>query len=128
MKTETAPVTLKTVFETEAWRGPGHYAMPYKGRVLVEGSNNASGWGYGGWTAEGKGRAVDQGPLVQGPYAFAFGLCTVIDNHGGTAAEIEQAKAEGRLYHLKAGDNVEIAGTVYKVVLCKRGYVKFAVV
>lgn len=52
--------------------------------------------GLGGWTRLGTGRIEFGGPLVPGPVAYSFGLCVVIDNHGGTGAESERMQAEGR--------------------------------
>ena len=91
--------------------------------ILVEGATRAGGpggWGLGGWTAEGEGRLVFRGPMIQGPVAYLFGRAGVIDNHGGTAGEHRR----GHLVHLAPGDRVSVAGTVYTVSLCPRGYPK----
>ena len=55
------------------------------------------------------------GPMVPGPWAYTYGLCSVIDNHGGTGAEIAKAKDEGRGLEVKDGDLLRVAGHVYTV-------------
>ena len=69
-----------------------------------------------GHVAEGdEGRQVHGGPMVPGPWAYAFGLATVIDNHGGTAREIGDAKAAGLYLEVHDGQAIRVAGHVYEV-------------
>ena len=80
------------------------------------------GWSVGGWTEEGTGRLVFQGPLEQGPQGFVYGLAGVIDTRGGTAREHRDADAKGLLFDVEDGDELEMAGTVYKLTIDRRGY------
>ncbi len=69
-----------------------------------------------GHVAEGEnGRQEYQGPLVPGPWAYGFELCTVIDNHGGSARENAEAKAAGRYLDVADGDVISVAGHRYRV-------------
>ena len=68
------------------------------------------------WTpADGRSRREFQGPVLPGPYAAPFGLATVIDNYGGTGAEIRRSEAAGLEYLVEAGDRVRIDGYLYTV-------------
>lgn len=72
-------------------------------RLMVEG---ARGVGFG-LTAVDPDQWYNLGPhlgTAQGPRVGAYGLPGVIDNHGGSKREIEQAKAEGLLVEAKVGD------------------------
>ena len=103
--------------------GPGHFKSEVT--LLIEGSSRSGGpggWFLGGWSAEGEGRTVTQGPMVQGPYAYVGGRCGVIDNHGGTHGELERADGKGLLFRCKAGDILSVFGTSYTLSLCRRGY------
>ena len=62
-----------------------------------------------------EGRKVHGGPMVPGPWAYAFGLCTVIDNHGGTGRDIEEAKASGLWLDVEEGDEIEVGGHTYRI-------------
>lgn len=57
---------------------------------------------------EHEGRQVFQGPMVPGPWASPVGLCTVIDNFGGTAAEAAAGRAAGTEHPAAEGDDVVI--------------------
>lgn len=61
------------------------------------------------------------GPMVPGPWASAHGLCTVVDNFGGTAREAADRVAAGLEHVVNVGDVVEIEGERYTVELWKRG-------
>lgn len=117
------PKTYTPATEPSPYGEKGYFAMLYGARLLVEGSNNPSGWRIGGWTKDGEGRKVDGGLIEAGLYAFAFGLCTVIDNHGGTGAEIDRARRKGLLIEARPGDKLKLPGGVYRIVLCPRRYV-----
>lgn len=62
-----------------------------------------------------EGRKEYGGPKVPGPWAYAFGLCTVIDNHGGTGLDIAKDKAAGLWLDVADGDEIEVAGHDYTV-------------
>jgi hypothetical protein len=47
-------------------------------------------------------------PRKQGRDAFLFGLSSVIDNHGGTAAEMERLQARGLVVNAQLGDHLLI--------------------
>lgn len=74
-------------------------------RLIVEGMKG-SGYCVGEIRKGETGRKEDGGPLVPGPWAFAFGLATVIDNHGGTQREIDEQRADGLLVEAQLGDVV----------------------
>ena len=115
--------TIPTTPKTDPFRDdPGH--LDSTAIILVEGSNNRAGHGLCAWTEDGQGRLVFQGPKVKGPHASLFGLCGVIDNHGGTGAENKRAEREGRLFRVKSGDVLEVCGVAYSLSLCPRGYPK----
>lgn len=69
-----------------------------------------------GWVARGEsGRKVCHGPMVPGPWAYAYGLCTVIDNSGGTGAESARLREAGMEFDVDVGTLLEIDDTVYAV-------------
>ena len=66
------------------------------------------------WTpADGCSRRVYQGPVLPGPYAAPFELATVIDNDGGTGAEIRRNEAAGLEHLVETGDLVRIDGYLH---------------
>lgn len=68
------------------------------------------------WTpADGLSRRVFQGPILPGPYAAPFELATVIDNDGGTGAEIRRNEAAGLEHLVETGDLVRIDGHLHFV-------------
>lgn len=88
-------------------------------RFTIKGTHCWSGLGY---VAKGDtGRKVYQGPLVEGPWAYGFGLSLCIDNHGGTRAEQERLREQGLLIEVEGGEQVEIDGTLYEVRIERRG-------
>lgn len=64
----------------------------------------------------GSGGAVER---TEGPWAYVFGLASVIDNAGGTGAEIARNRAAGVELHAEVGDLLEIEGVVYRIDLPK---------
>lgn len=131
--TETARTThnIPTTPSQYATASLGSLAARHKGHfesdaiVLIEGATREGGpggWGVGGWGIEGEGRLVHEGPMVKGPIAFLFGLASVIDRSGGTGRINSKAEAEGRLFRVKAGDDLVIDGVTYRLSLDKRGY------
>jgi len=74
---------------------------------------NRYGWGL---VPEGKeGRKVFQGPMVPGPWGFLYGLCTVMDNHGGTGREMELLRERGLVIEVKDNDILVLNGTPHIV-------------
>jgi len=109
---------------------PGHFrgGVNDHNRVIlrIPGASRAGGpggWTIGGWTRDGEGRIEHGGPMVRGPHAYAFGLSSVCDNHGGTKTEHGRAEAVGLLVDCAEGDVLKIAGTTYRLRLV-RGYPK----
>ncbi len=80
-------------------------------------SGGPGGWFISGWSADGEGRLVFQGPMVPGPHASLVGRAAVMDNHGGTGAEWERARDEGRFFEVEPGDVLVIAGVEYALSL-----------
>lgn len=70
----------------------------------------------------GASRRVTEGPLVPGPHAATFGLCSVIDNHGGTGRDIDEAKTAGLWVEVAEGDVLDIEGTLYRIRIVRREY------
>lgn len=82
-------------------------------------------FGLGGWTAAGEGRLITQGPMVKGPYLYAFGLCVVMDNHGGTGKEHDDGVKAGTEIEIVDGDIVVHEGVAYKARVEVRGYDRY---
>lgn len=76
--------------------------------------------------ATGTCRRVFEGPILPGPYAFAFGLATVIDNHGGTGAEADRNRAAGTEYDVEPGDRLVLGTNVFRVDVDRYGDVTLA--
>ena len=66
-------------------------------------------------------RKVMNGPMVPGPWAYAFALGTVIDTQGGTKAESERLRAQGLEHDVAQGDNLVIDGNEYIAVAASGG-------
>lgn len=58
---------------------------------------------------------VDGGPLVPGPWCYAYGISSVIDSHGGTRGELKQARAAGLVVEAVLGDVVDVCGYEYRI-------------
>ena len=117
MTRHTIPTTARP--DDDAF-GPGHYTS--EATLLIEGSRNRAGYALGGWTKDGMGRLVHEGPMVQGPHAYIYGEATVIARRGGTSEVLRQKDDAGLLFRCKAGDTLDIAGTTYTLTLNTRGY------
>ena len=103
----------------------GHFKS--EATLLIEGANRQGGpggWFVGGWTAEGEGRTVCQGPMVPGPYAYVGGRCGVLaaDPRMGTKGAHDRAYMAGLLFQCKDGDTLTLHGTDYTLTLDRRGY------
>lgn len=85
-------------------------------------SGGPGGWGLGCWDETGEGRLVSGGDMVRGPCAFLYGLCSVIDNNGGTGRLHSEALANGLLFRVESGDTLVMEGTEYTLTLDGRGY------
>lgn len=71
-----------------------------------------------GWIEKGDdGRRVQGGPMVPGPWAFAFGLSTSItsDPRSGTGYEAKTGREAGTEFPVRDGDLLLIDGSVYEV-------------
>lgn len=71
------------------------------------------------------GRKVEQGPLVPGPWADTFGLCTVMaaNPEHGTSAEMARLRGQGLVYDVRSGDLLCIDGVIYRVKVYRRQYI-----
>jgi hypothetical protein len=116
-----------TRFDLRQFRNDKDYAISCEGvRVVVAGAENRTA-GYGiGFTPTGReARQVFGGPLVPGPWGYAYGLATVIDNYGGTGADRERERREGRLIEANVGDELVLDDDlIVRIELCRRGYPK----
>lgn len=70
-------------------------------------------------------RQVTAGPLVPGPWPFSFGLCTVIDNYGGSGRESSENKAKGIEHDVKDGDIVQFGTEKWSVRVVRREFIEF---
>lgn len=76
-----------------------------------------------GFVPEGhEGRQTFQGEMVPGPWAYAFGLCSVIDNHGGSGAERQRNLAANTEHDVEEGDTIIIDGNSYVVKVTRNGF------
>lgn len=89
--------------------------IPKQTRLIVAGISHGSGFQVGYVPAGESARKVYQGPLVPGPWAYAYPLCSVISTDGGTSAEMAREKAAGLLLHVALGDRIEVEGLAYAV-------------
>jgi hypothetical protein len=111
MATHTVPITPCP------YGTPGHFASAAIIRV-VGAENGAAGYGIGGWEVSGAGRIVSGGPRVAGPHAYLYGLASVLDCRGINA----DAGAAGLLFHVAAGDTLQVGDLVFEVRLDSRRY------
>lgn len=83
----------------------------------------------GGVPVGGEGRQEHQGPMVPGPWAYVFELCTVMDDSGtGTSNESAQMRAAGTEHELSAGDRVTFDGQTYEITISAMGDVSLVLV
>lgn len=80
---------------------PGH---EQEHRLLVNGSAWSPGFGVGYidsdlWLNQGEGL-----PTRKGPDLYGYGIAGVIDNYGGTGAELDRAEAAGRIIRADIDD------------------------
>lgn len=73
-----------------------------------------------------EGRKEHGGPMVAGPWHFIFGLASVIDNHGGTGAEMAKAREAGMVLDLAPGDRLVIDGLSYAFKASWNGVMELA--
>lgn len=83
-------------------------------RLMVEGQAGV-GFGLGAvdpdlWYNQGPGL-----PTLPGPAVYAYGLPGVIDNQGGSAREIRDAREAGRVVYAQVGDFLEVNGSLWRL-------------
>lgn len=83
--------------------------------IILKNMHSYDRYAVGGVPKGRSGRKENGGPLVPGPWHYMFGLCTVIDNYGGTGAEMAKARAENRVYDIEPGTKLEIDGLKYVI-------------
>ena len=89
-----------------------------------------SGFGLGGVRRGDEGRQETGGPLVPGPWLYAYPLCTVLAGQYGTAAEIEAERAMGLVIEVELDSTRSAAlfqwqGETFEVAVDDRGYPHF---
>ncbi len=90
-------------------------------RLMVAGQRGV-GFGLGAIDAD-LHRNLGSGlPTAPGPHVYAFGLSAVIDNHGGSRREIDEARAAGRLIEAEVGDLLDVDGTLWCIGWADRGW------
>lgn len=90
--------------------------LVFKGRVLVSDTRGV-GFGIGFIPAGHEARQVTGGPLVPGPWAYAYGLPAVIAQDGGTGTEIANERAAGLLIECAVGDLLNMQGHTFRITL-----------
>lgn len=83
--------------------------------IIMVGSINVAGFSIGIVPAGFSHRQVCQGPLIPGPWGYISARASVLDTNGGTRAEIDRARQEGRVFDAEIGDTVEIDGNHYRI-------------
>lgn len=79
-----------------------------------------------GWVSRGdEARQVTHGPMVPGPWAYAYGLSTVIDNNGGSGRESQEALEAKTEHWFNYGDFIEINGIIYVIVKAPNQNIRF---
>jgi len=102
----TIPVTFKT---SDSALQAGHYQTDHV--LNVRGKRH----GICGWGVTGLGRKVFGGELEFGPYAATYGLCVMLDNHGGSGAESRSLQEASLEHVLDFGDVIEIDHNLYEI-------------
>lgn len=102
--------TPQAIFSQDHFQGPelAMFDKTYRGTDLY------NTYSVGGWEAGNYHRAVDMGPLVEGPHAWMNENATVLTAH-------KQVKRERIL--VADGDTVLLRGTEYTISKDNRGYV-----
>ena len=122
MQTKTKTAKRKRTIVAKLSTEPnfaGQIARKVLTKLTIKGSYSWSGIGY---VAKGEtGRKEFNGPLVAGPWAYGFALCHVIDNHGGTGAEMDRLREQGLLHEVEGGERIRVAGTLYQVRIQRSG-------
>lgn len=95
---------------------------------LLVGDRHWSGYAIGFVPAGQQARKVYKGPLVPGPWAYAFACATVIDNYGGSKREREDAEAKGLVIRAELGDMLRIDGSVFKILPDHNNNIKLEIV
>lgn len=90
--------------------------VPKVTRLIVSGVRNSAGFMVGYISAGELARKVSFGPMVPGPWAYAFPLASVIDNHGGTGADIARERSAGTVVYAALGDVVSVEGLEYVIL------------
>jgi hypothetical protein len=103
--------TPQAMFGQDHFKGPelAMFDKTYRGTDLYK------TYAVGGWEAGNYHRAVDQGPLVEGPHAFLNENATILTAH-------KQERRERIL--VTDGDTVIVRGTEYTIGKDRYGYVK----
>ena len=91
----------------------GHYQAPRLLAIRFEGTGPYRLYNVGGWTKDVKARVLTGGPLVQGPQAYANPVPCVLHNGADRRTPEERAKDAELFFDVKAGDLLDLAGTVY---------------
>lgn len=81
----------------------------------IGGGNVPTRYGVGGVAKGQKGRKEFGGPMIAGPWHYVFGLCTVIDNYGGTGAEMAEKRAANLVVEVELGEVILIDGIKYVI-------------
>lgn len=114
---------MKT-FKIERMRplsSPDDPSIMFEGRMMVKGARNFVGYRVGFCRRGYSARQIDSGPLVPGPWAFTFGCAAILDNHGGSRAEMDGERANGLLIEATPGDVLTYDGESYRIEFHPQG-------
>ena len=75
-----------------------------------------------------EGRKVHGGPMVPGPWAKTFGLCSVIHNGSSESKANEAKNKAARTVEVSDGDEISIDGNRYSVKVFRREYIALSIV
>lgn len=106
-------MTTHTLTSRDDLTAYGRRRFPH--RLLIAGSDDTAGWGVMQVAAGDEGRRQHGGPMIPGPWADVWGMPGVIDNHGGSAADMRREDASGLLIRCEPGDVLVLDGERYTV-------------
>lgn len=130
MDTETRQLIIPTLIPSRYWTGTSgdpeahdrdHWSSD---TVIVTPSGKRHKIGYIG--PRGVGRRVDQGPILPGPFAYAFGLGVAITANPAhsTAAESQRLRKTGLEHTVHDGDLVVFPGVAFRVRIVRNDWIE----
>jgi hypothetical protein len=115
--THQIPTTLVDKYNTGKFEVQTDHIFRIDGRYRL---------GIGGVARGDEGRQVTHGPLVPGPWAYAYGLCTVMcsEPEHGTYGEMKRLEAANKVHDVASGDHAVIDDVEYEIEVYRRQYIR----